>query len=103
MIERPSDLVWQTARTRVLMAFARQRQVGIESHGQPLPVHIDGMDMAQERLYELVDAIVYETAELIQREQLRAENAQFRARIAELEAAARIGRADAPDDDGGVR
>lgn len=88
MNDQPNDIVWQTARSRVLAAFDRQRQAGIETYGQPLPVHIDGMDMADERLYELVDAVVYETAELMQRNALRAEIARLRARVAELEAAA---------------
>ena len=86
MSEQPNDLVWQMARARMLAAFDRQRSVGIATHGQPLPVSIPGMDMADERLFELVDAIVYETAELVQRGQLREENAILRARVAELEA-----------------
>ena len=86
MSEQPSDHVWQMARARMLAAFDRQRAVGITTHGRPLPVSIPGMDMADERLYELVDAIVYETTELVQRGQLREENTRLRARIAELEA-----------------
>jgi hypothetical protein len=79
----PDDHVWRLARARVLGAFDRQLVAGIASHGQPLPVDVPGMVMADERLQELVDAIIYETADLLQRAALETENRRLRALLAE--------------------